>query len=544
MTDLKRACVYTCLIGAYENLNEQPTAANSKLPFVCLTDDDSFQSDTWRPIKVELAFPSDPVRSQRLLKLLPHRFLPEFDVSLYIDNTVLLTEKPEAVLERYLSSSNFALPTHSFRNTVADEFVQADTWELDDPGRLAEQHDHYQAEDPGSLLERPYWTGTLMRRHDAPDVQRALNTWVDHILRYSRRDQLSANRIFRQTNVCPDRIEIDNYKSWFHTWPTQSGRAPRRSYYVTPEIAAMRERASSLDKKLAQAVTRVRQQERRLDALREPIADEELPEVSGESSAWVRSSTGHKIYIDPNDDRAKELLKTNGQLNPNSTIIWQTLLEDGNWTHVIDVGANYGEMLLGVNLPDKAQINAFEPSPFLIPYLRRSLNEAGLDVRLTQQAVSSHVMQLPLSIDRNWSGLSSLAGPQPGSAGHQIEVIDVDTIPLSALFADVEEARAARVVLKVDVESHEIPVLKGLESVLWEFADFAAMIEISHLSVEDCEWLRSRFQFEMLNTHTKKLTNINIDAGHDLLLLGGEPRFYGNDIVLRRKRKAPRWYAQ
>jgi hypothetical protein len=30
------ACVYTTLIGGYEVLNEQPIAATSRLPFICL----------------------------------------------------------------------------------------------------------------------------------------------------------------------------------------------------------------------------------------------------------------------------------------------------------------------------------------------------------------------------------------------------------------------------------------------------------------------------------------------------------------------------
>ena len=84
MTEWQRACVYTCLIGRYEVLNEQPVAAQSKIPFLCLTDDAALQSSTWRTIKMDPVFTMDPVRSQRTLKLLPHRFLPDFDISLYM----------------------------------------------------------------------------------------------------------------------------------------------------------------------------------------------------------------------------------------------------------------------------------------------------------------------------------------------------------------------------------------------------------------------------------------------------------------------------
>ena len=48
------------------------------------------------------------------------------------------------------------------------------------------------------------------------------------------------------------------------------------------------------------------------------------------------------------------------------------LLAERPWTHVIDVGANYGEMLVGVELPQAATVIALEPNPFVIPYLTRT----------------------------------------------------------------------------------------------------------------------------------------------------------------------------
>ena len=81
-------CVYTTLIGGYEKLNEQPVATNSRLPFICLTDDPDLRSETWQIRRVEPLFSLDPIRGQRALKLLPHEHLPDFDYSIYIDNSV------------------------------------------------------------------------------------------------------------------------------------------------------------------------------------------------------------------------------------------------------------------------------------------------------------------------------------------------------------------------------------------------------------------------------------------------------------------------
>ena len=163
------ACVYTALIGGYEKLNEQPIAVDSRLPFICLTNDPELQSETWQIRLVEPLFGLDPIRSQRALKLLPHEYLSEFDCSIYIDNSVVLKTSPEALIEKYLGASAFCLPEHSFRNTVVDEFLEVEALGYDDQGRLFEQLNHYALEFPKVLEEKPFWTAVLLRDQSEPE---------------------------------------------------------------------------------------------------------------------------------------------------------------------------------------------------------------------------------------------------------------------------------------------------------------------------------------------------------------------------------------
>ena len=222
----EKVCVYTCLTGGYEPLNEQSVARDSQIPFLCMTDDPRLRSETWQIIPVQPLFPMDPIRSQRMLKILPHLLLPDFDfeASLYIDNSVVLLRRPEDVFDRYFSSTEFALPTHSFRDTVLDEFLEVVRLGFDDTRRVFEQLNHLALTDLHVLRKRPYWTGVLLRRHCAVAVQRALKLWAMHVQRYSRRDQLSVNLAFDRSGLEPRRIEIDNFRSWFHEWPCVTGR--------------------------------------------------------------------------------------------------------------------------------------------------------------------------------------------------------------------------------------------------------------------------------------------------------------------------------
>jgi len=250
LATLDRRCVYTTLIGRYEKLNEQPVARQSAIPFICLTDDPGLTSETWQVVRVTPLFEQDPVRSQRMLKLRPHRHLSGFDCSLYIDNSVALIAPPEQIFSTYLSNASFALPTHSFRASVRDEFEEVAACRLDDPERIADQLVDYATADPDVLRERPYWSAVLLRDHRDARVYETSEIWAAHVLRYSRRDQLSANRAFRRSGFEPHRIEIDNYASWFHRWPVTEGRRDDVRVYHSERAAKARAETDRLTREV------------------------------------------------------------------------------------------------------------------------------------------------------------------------------------------------------------------------------------------------------------------------------------------------------
>jgi len=218
------ACVYTTLFGRYEELNEQPVKCQSRLRFICFTDDPDLRSETWEMVLVRPLFRMDPVRSQRLYKMLPYRFLPEFSASVYIDNSVILRRPPERLLEEGLSGCDFALPSHSYRETVLDEFLEVARVGFDDSTRVFEQLNHYALARPEVLAEAPYWCGIMLRRHDSAKLQATMELWLAHVFRYSRRDQLSINYCCRAAGLEPRRLFLDNHSSEWHQWPVSHDR--------------------------------------------------------------------------------------------------------------------------------------------------------------------------------------------------------------------------------------------------------------------------------------------------------------------------------
>ena len=71
-----------------------------------------------------------------------------------------------------------------------------------------------------------------------------MRIWLAHVLRFSRRDQLSANFVFGQAGVVPHRLNIDNFSSWFHTWPVYHERNEAIRKFKNGLINRMRTRLS------------------------------------------------------------------------------------------------------------------------------------------------------------------------------------------------------------------------------------------------------------------------------------------------------------
>jgi len=196
------------------------------------------KSQTWQIRQLTRVFPVDDIRNQRTYKILPHRFLPEFDQSLYIDNGVLLKPPAEAIFATADLSSGMALPAHGFRKSLLEEFSVVAEHGLDDPSRIAEQLRHYTAEYGDVLAQKPFWNGFLIRDHRNATVTRAMEIWLAHVYRYARRDQLSAPVAFHQAGLVPAVLRIDNYESDFHTWPNFPDRKVEKRLWTKVDPGA------------------------------------------------------------------------------------------------------------------------------------------------------------------------------------------------------------------------------------------------------------------------------------------------------------------
>lgn len=182
--------VYTCLFGHSELFNDFRYEKDG-IDFVCFTDDPELRSDFW---KIELVPRKlmHPARAAKKVKALPHVYLPQYERSLYVDNTVRLKVAPKRLFDEFLEPAKSPLVCfkHFERTCVYDEAEVVLSLDFDTPDRVNPQMALYR------YLGYPAKNGLgvgalLLRQHDNPVLQRTMNTWSEQIFCHSKRDQLS-----------------------------------------------------------------------------------------------------------------------------------------------------------------------------------------------------------------------------------------------------------------------------------------------------------------------------------------------------------------
>jgi hypothetical protein len=225
----KRLAIYTVLIGDKESLNDPlqcvvPEAATDlQLDFFCFTDDKNARSKVWsfRPFDCGLV-PHE--KASRLPKTLPHRFFPDYEHSLYIDNTVVFKRLPTA---GDLAGAPFKAFRHPWRQNPVDEADIVVRYGLDEPDVVAAQMRFYAGLRALDKLTTLTAGTVLLRRHQDPTVQAFGEIWWEQILLFSKRDQLSLDLCAAEAKCPIEYFPGDKRNNDLFHWPVVPGSGRR-----------------------------------------------------------------------------------------------------------------------------------------------------------------------------------------------------------------------------------------------------------------------------------------------------------------------------
>ena len=200
--------IYTSIFGGYDQLPD-PIYTPKGWDFICFTDSD-IKSNIWKIEKVPAIY-EDSTRNARKYKILPHRWFPDYEYSLWVDGNILIRDDINELIPKYLQKVNLAVHDHNQnvldpRDCVYKEaqiifhFGKINGNYKDDPNTIKNQMNKYLNEEYPSNNSLAV-TMQLLRRHNKKDCIKAMEQWWEEIKYGSKRDQLSFNYSMWKTNT-------------------------------------------------------------------------------------------------------------------------------------------------------------------------------------------------------------------------------------------------------------------------------------------------------------------------------------------------------
>lgn len=206
-----KICVYTCLTENDDDLQEVELIEKN-IDYLCFTNNKNLKSDTWKIILIE----DSHLNNQQLfrkIKILGHSYIFEnYDISVWIEPTVVFRQKVEDFVKTYLKDNSFAAFTHS--KSANDEAAVCCRKGKDTKQEVLEITDFLKKEKfpkNNSLYE----TEVLIKKHHEKQVTKTMELWFDTVCKYSMMNQLSLEYSIWKTGM---KIDTINLNIWDNPW--------------------------------------------------------------------------------------------------------------------------------------------------------------------------------------------------------------------------------------------------------------------------------------------------------------------------------------
>lgn len=184
----ERIVIYTAIFGKSDDLHEPLLPVRDCVDMVCFTDQ-PFSSDRWDVRKKDCSQLGEYVTAKSY-KFLPHKLFPEYDISVWVDGSILLKRDPTIDIYKIADKSSFALKTHRCRKTVAEEVAHCIERYVGDARKLRAQISAYKSTgmpETAQLMQ----LGMMVRRHKQEDVIAFNEAMLSEVKLFSLRDQVA-----------------------------------------------------------------------------------------------------------------------------------------------------------------------------------------------------------------------------------------------------------------------------------------------------------------------------------------------------------------
>lgn len=213
---MKKICVYTCITGSYDNINEIEKKEKN-IDYLLFTNNKNITSTTWKVVYIEDK-KLDNQRLSRKIKILGHPMIDDkYDISLWMDASVLFKSSINDFIETYYNEkkSVFSAFKHCLRNCIYDEAIECIKQRKDRKETII-NHIKYLEAEKYPKQNGLYEMTVFIKNHNDPMVKKTMEMWFDMVCNYSKRDQLSFMYCVWKTGMKINPIELNVWDNkWF-----------------------------------------------------------------------------------------------------------------------------------------------------------------------------------------------------------------------------------------------------------------------------------------------------------------------------------------
>ena len=199
--DSRKVIVYSCMIGNYDNV----TSFNKQRGYdYILFTDQNIKNTNWTifPIPDEvLKLNVSDIKKQRYMKIHPHKFFKNYDLSLYIDPNYEITGDLDDYLINTLNPlDHIYIPHLQFGKGMKQAIDKAIEKKLDDVSLLKHVKDRY---NQSKLLDKTgiVNAGLIIRKHHTEDCIKLMERWWEEVRDYSHVDNFAFDYAGYMTGV-------------------------------------------------------------------------------------------------------------------------------------------------------------------------------------------------------------------------------------------------------------------------------------------------------------------------------------------------------
>ena len=193
--------IYSALFGNYDTL--KPINKQKQFDYILFTDI-LFNKTNWTLLKIPAIVKNmkiNDVKKQRFIKLHPHLFFKNYELSIYIDTTFILFGNMTEFLERLLTPKfDIYIFEHPDRNCIYSEVLAVIYYKKEKKDIAFKIKNRYKK------LKFPSHFGLsenclIVRKHNKKNCIYLMEKWWEQIKNFSKRDQLSLSYVLWKTGI-------------------------------------------------------------------------------------------------------------------------------------------------------------------------------------------------------------------------------------------------------------------------------------------------------------------------------------------------------